>query len=240
MNELVSIIIPALNEEQALPRLIKGLQDRSGCEVILVDGGSTDRTLLLAKQAGWTILSSPPGRGRQMNMGAEMASGEILLFLHADTQLPINFLHLIQKTLNKHGVAAGAFSLKIAGNKKGLAIIAWCTNLRSRYLHLPYGDQAIFTRRTTFLTTGGFPAIDIMEDFIFIRSIQKLGTISILTESITTSARRWQNLGILRTTIINQIIICSYFLGVKPAKLALFYKRMRGVKQFDKMPPHPP
>ena len=230
MNKLISIIIPTLNEECALPRLLESLQGTSECEVILVDGGSTDKTLLLAEKANYLTISAPRGRGRQMNIGANAASGKILLFLHADTRLPENFLQLIINTLLQPNVSAGAFSLKIESNSKRLAMIAWFANLRSRCLSLPYGDQAIFTRRTTFLTAGGFPEIEIMEDFVFVQNLKKVGSIIILKESVKTSARRWQNIGVLRTTIINQVIIFGFYLGVQPAKLSYFYRRMRGVQ----------
>jgi len=230
MNKHISIVIPTLNEECTLPRLLESLKGTSECEIILVDGGSTDKTLLLAKKANCLTISAPQGRGRQMNIGANAASGEILLFLHADTRLPENFLQLIINTLLQPNVSAGAFSLKIESDSKRLAMIAWFANLRSRCLSLPYGDQAIFTRRTTFLTAGGFPEIEIMEDFVFVQNLKKVGSITILKESVRTSARRWQNIGVLRTTIINQIIIFGFYLGVQPAKLSYFYRRMRGVQ----------
>jgi rSAM/selenodomain-associated transferase 2 len=231
MNTPLSIIIPALNEERTLPGLLKMLKNSSDCEIILVDGGSTDATLLLAEEAHCITISSAQGRGIQMNLGAQAASGKNVLFLHADTRLPENFLQRIQDSLQQPHIIAGAFSLKIAGHSKRLAIIAWFANLRSRYLHLPYGDQAIFIQRDTFLKNGGFPEIEIMEDFVFMRNLNKIGTIVTLKESVTTSARRWQHNGILRTTSINQIIVFGFFLGVQPAKLASFYRRIRGLQK---------
>ena len=231
MNTSLSIIIPALNEEHTLPGLLKMLGNRADYEIILVDGGSTDATCLLAEGAHCITISSPPGRSLQMNLGAQAASGEVLLFLHADTKLPENFLQLIQNAIQQPHFAAGAFSLKIEGDSKRLALIARFANLRSRYLRLPYGDQAIFLWRTTFLKNGGFPKIEIMEDFVFIKNLRKTGAIITLPEPVTTSARRWQNMGILRTTLINQLIIFGFYLGIQPVKLASFYKRIRGIQK---------
>jgi rSAM/selenodomain-associated transferase 2 len=228
----ISIIIPTLNEEQVLGKTLCRLQNAknsANCELIIVDGGSSDATLSIAQKAGCKTISSPRGRGRQMNSGAAAAMGEVLLFLHADTLLPDNFPGLILNATNQPGIAAGAFSLAIDSPSKVLATIACLANLRSRRLRLPYGDQALFTTRTMFAAIGGFPEIEIMEDFVFIQKIKKIGKIVILPERATTSARRWQNMGIIRTTLINQLIVCGYSLGVPPVKLAGWYRRLRGI-----------
>ena len=233
MSVTISIIIPTLNEEEVLGRTLTRLQDKKNCEVIVVDGGSSDATLALAQKAGCRTISSPKGRGRQMNLGAAEAKGEVLLFLHADTLLPEEFPGLILDAITRPAVAAGAFSLAIDSPSKSLAAIAYLANLRSRFLHLPYGDQALFTSRSMFNAIGGFPEMEIMEDFVFIQTIKKEGKIVILPERATTSARRWQNMGIIRTTLINQLIVCGHSLGVPPVMLAGWYRRMRGV---DKHP----
>ena len=228
----ISVIIPTLNEERVLGPTLAALQMGSSagrCELIVVDGGSSDSTVSLARAAGARVIESPRGRGRQMNAGAAAASGGILLFLHADTLLPAGFSQLIEEALAKPGVAAGAFSLAIDSRTKGLAAIAFLANLRSRFLHLPYGDQALFTTKNIFVAVGGFPEIAIMEDYVFVRQLHKLGRIVILPAKATTSARRWQNMGILRTTVINQFIVGGYAIGVPPAALARWYQRLRGV-----------
>ena len=231
MTAALSIIIPTLNEEDVLGKTLSRLADDKSCEVIVVDGGSSDATLLLADKASCTIISGPRGRGRQMNLGAAAATAEVLLFLHADTLLPNNFSELILSTVSQSNAAAGAFSLAIDSPAKILAAIAWLANLRSRLLHLPYGDQALFTTQQVFSAIGGFPEIEIMEDFAFVKKMQKKGAIIILPECATTSARRWQNMGIIRTTFINQLMVCGYGLGVPPVILAKWYRRLRGVGQ---------
>lgn len=238
MSFALSIIIPTLNEEQVLGKTLARLGKQKNSEVIeviVVDGGSSDTTLALAEKAGCRTISSAKGRGRQMNAGAAAARGEVLLFLHADTLLPDNFFQLILDAVHLPSFAAGAFSLAIDSPAKSLATIAWFANLRSRLLQLPYGDQALFVSKRMFDAIGRFPEMAIMEDFVFIRKIRKTGKIIILTERVMTSARRWQNIGIVRTTLINQAIVCGYRLGVPPATLAGWYRRMRGVGRLYKV-----
>ncbi len=225
----ISIIIPTLNENDFLGKTLTRLQDKKNCEVIVVDGGSSDETLALARNAGCRIISSPKGRGRQMNLGATKATGNVLLFLHADTLLPENFPQLIFDAVSRASFVAGAFSLAIDSPLKSLATIACLANLRARFLHFPYGDQALFVTRSMFNSIGGFPEIEIMEDFVFIQKIKKEGKIVILPERATASARRWQNMGIARTTLINQLIVCGHSLGVSPDTLARWYQRVRGI-----------
>ncbi len=231
MTFALSIIIPTLNEEDVIDRCLDPLQYKKDCEVIIVDGGSSDTTLDLARKYGCRIIASPKGRGKQMNHGAREAQGDVLLFLHADTILPEDFPELILETVSRSGFAAGAFSLAINSPLKSLATIAYLANLRSRFLKLPYGDQALFTTRGMFNAIKGFPEIEIMEDYVFMGKIKKEGEIIILPEEATTSARRWHNIGILQTTLINQIIICGYKLGIAPVTLDRWYRRMRGVNK---------
>ena len=229
MTVTLSIIIPTLNEELVLGQTLSGLLDKKNCEVIVVDGGSSDATLSVAQNAGCKIFSSTRGRGKQMNFGAAQATGEILLFLHADTLLPDDFQQLVIDAINRPDFAVGAFSLAIDSSTKILATIAWLANQRSRFLHLPYGDQAFFVTSNTFTAMGGFPELEIMEDFVFIQKMKKRGRIVTLPERVKTSARRWQNVGIVRTTLINQFIVCGYILGVPPVILAKWYRQMRQI-----------
>jgi rSAM/selenodomain-associated transferase 2 len=229
MKTVISVIIPTLNEERLLPATLDRLAGVDGCEVIVSDGGSSDATTKIAKGYGCILICGPPGRGRQMNAGAALARGRILLFLHADTTLPANFAEKVENALLVHGVVGGAFSLKIAGGRWSLAAIAFFANLRSRLLQLPYGDQALFTEARTFHSLGGFPEMPIMEDAVFVRRLAGLGRILILPEAAITSARRWEHLGVLRTTLINQLILIGYGCGVPATTLVGWYRRLRGL-----------
>lgn len=228
MKLTISVIIPTLNEEKHLPQTLARLENVENLETIVADGGSRDATVELAKARNARVICSPPGRGVQLNQGVKESSGELLLFLHSDTRLPSNFSPLIHQTLDHKNCAAGAFSLNIDSPKKSLLFIAYCANLRSRILQLPYGDQAIFTSRRIFDRVGGFAEVPIMEDYIFIKNIQKYGKILTVDESIMTSARRWQNMGTIRTTLINQLIVAGYNCGVKLSTLAHWYQRLKG------------
>ena len=220
----ISIIIPTLNEEENIGAIADTLQGKAG-EIIIVDGGSTDRTVLFAKTRRIRVEQSPAGRAAQLNHGADCAGGSVLLFLHADTRLPENFATPLLQTLAESEVIAGAFSLAIRDAGPALRFIALCANIRSRCLQLPYGDQAIFITRDQFVGLGGFPQLPIMEDFFFIKKAKTLGRIHTVPERVTTSARRWQRLGVVRTTLINQLIILGFALGISPERLASLYRR---------------
>jgi rSAM/selenodomain-associated transferase 2 len=224
-TSLISVIIPTLNEEATLAETLARLHGIDGLEVIVADGGSKDRTIALAEEAGAMVLSSRPGRGQQQNSGAATATGDILLFLHADTILPDGFPAMIRNSLDLAGVAAGAFSLAIDLPGITIKFIEKMANWRSRWLQLPYGDQALFVKADTFQQAGGFPEIEIMEDFALLRVLGKTGKIMIRPEKVLTSGRRWQKLGVLRTTLINQAMIIGYFLGRSPTSLASWYRR---------------
>jgi rSAM/selenodomain-associated transferase 2 len=220
----ISIIIPTLNEEQNIGAIADTLQGRAG-EIIIVDGGSSDRTVLFARKRGIRVEHSAAGRATQLNHGAACAGGSVLLFLHADTRLPENFAEPLLQTLGRRDVIAGAFSLAIRDAGPALRFIALCATVRSRCLQLPYGDQAIFIKREQFVRLGGFPQVPIMEDFLLIRKAKTLGRVHTVPERVTTSARRWQRLGVVRTTLINQMIILGFVLRISPERLAALYRR---------------
>ena len=227
---LVSIIIPVLNEAAIVGRTLEQLQQYSELEVIVVDGGSQDNTVAIAQRREVKVIAVTEGRAAQMNAGANIAQGDILLFLHADTQLPPNFVELVIETLDRAEVIAGAFELTIVGKDRSLRWIEMLVKMRSHLLSLPYGDQAIFIPKSAFSKLGGFANLPIMEDFEFIKRARKQGKIAIAPAAVITSGRRWQKLGIWQTTLVNQLIITGYYLGVSPQKLSNFY-RSRGNKK---------
>jgi rSAM/selenodomain-associated transferase 2 len=220
------VIIPVLNEAAILGASLDALRSNLQIEIIVVDGGSQDDTVKLARERGIPVIISPyPSRATQMNLGASRAQGDIFLFLHADTQLPPHYPELITQTLSLPQVIAGAFPLRLNAPEKIYRLLERGINWRSRFLSLPYGDQGIFLPAEVFREVGGYPTLPILEDFVLVRSLQKLGKIALTADPATTSARRWQRLGILRTTLLNQIIILGYFLGISPTRLARWYGR---------------
>ena len=221
---ILSIIIPVLNEATIIQSILSRLQDDVGIEIIVVDGGSQDNTFELAQAEGVKVLLAPQkGRARQMNEGAAIATGDILLFLHADTELPSDYLNLVKDTLAQPYAIAGAFELAIDGDGKFLRWVEIMVKWRSRWFSLPYGDQAIFLNRTVFEEMGGFTDLPIMEDFELIQRLKKKGRIAIAPAAVLTSSRRWQKLGVFKTTLINQLIILGYYLGISPQKLRRLY-----------------
>lgn len=223
----VSVVIPTLNEEEHLPAALAAAQRDGPHEIIVVDGGSTDRTRDIARAHDVIVLESPAGRARQMNRGAAVATGEFLLFLHADTLLPDRYPARLRATLARAGVAGGAFEFALAGEFTGRRLIERGTNWRARFCQLPYGDQGMFLRRETFGEAGGFPDQPIMEDFEFVRRLRRVGRIAVAPGVALTSGRRWQRLGPLRTVCINQLVVLGYCFRVSPARLAGWYHRAR-------------
>lgn len=226
----ISIVIPALNEAGTIAQVLANIHPLPNVEVILVDGGSSDDTVSIVQGLGGKVISSEKGRAHQMNVGAKAATGEILLFLHADTFLPLGFETMVRSTLQpplkreKLAPIAGAFSLQIDDPLPSLRSIEWLVAWRSKWRQMPYGDQAIFLRAETFWELGGFREMPIMEDFELIRQLQRRGQIEILSAPVVTSARRWLQRGVWQTTLINQAIVIGYLMGVSPARLASWYR----------------
>ncbi|MCP4692804.1 MAG: glycosyltransferase family 2 protein [Desulfobacterales bacterium] len=223
------MVIPTLNEADSIARTIAGVEPNERREVIVVDGGSVDDTVAIAKSLGARVIDGLPPKASQMNLGASMAAGEALFFLHADSRPPDRFDARILQCLREPGVAAGAFTLRIDSPEPGLRLIERLADFRSRRMGMPYGDQGIFLSSRVFHQIGGFPPIPIMEDFELIRRLRKKGRIAILPAPVVTSPRRWLNFGILKTTLINQIVIAAYLMGVSPQSIARVYRREKGV-----------
>jgi rSAM/selenodomain-associated transferase 2 len=223
--EKISIIIPVLNEANTIRAVLARLLDARSVEVIVVDGGSRDETVAIAQSLGVRVITAAASRASQMNAGAAVATGEIVLFLHADTHLPTQFETLVRQALQNAGTVAGAFELRIDAQLRGLRLVERMVNVRSRFLSMPYGDQAIFLKAAVFHEIGGFPDLPIMEDFELMRRLKRLGRIKIVPAPVLTSGRRWQKLGVVKTTLINQLIIAGYFLGIPPAQLVRWYRR---------------
>jgi uncharacterized protein len=220
----VSVIIPARNEQRQIRAAIASAQCGHPHEIIVVDGGSIDPTRETAQAAGAKVLLTAAGRARQLNAGAARAEGNVLLFLHADTQLPPDWPAHVRHTLSRSGVAAGAFRFAIAEPFRGRWLVEGMTNLRSRWLQTPYGDQGLFLRRALFEEMGGFAQLPIMEDYEFNRRLRLRGRVLTAMGTARTSGRRWRALGLVRTTMINQLIIAGYRLGLSPQRLARLYR----------------
>jgi rSAM/selenodomain-associated transferase 2 len=221
----ISIIIPTLNEAENIKEAIVTTQLNTNIEVIIVDGGSKDDTIEIAESLGVKIISSSPGRAVQMNAGAIAATGDIVLFLHADTRLPIGFDEMVRTALQQSGTVAGAFKLRIDASLLSLRWVELGVNLRSHFYQMPYGDQAIFLTKAVFQQIGGFPELPIMEDFELIRRLKRIGRIVIIPTPVVTSARRWLQKGVFKTTLLNQIVIVAYLLGVSPERICSWYCR---------------
>ncbi len=220
---IISVIIPTLNEAHILAATLETVSESENVEVIIADGGSSDETMEMARAYNVRSLQVSACRAAQMNAGAKVACGDILLFLHADTRLPRKWANHVRSELDRPRVAGGAFTLKLDENARWSEIIEWLANVRSRRLHMPYGDQAIFIGAHLFRGMGGFAELPIMEDFEFMRRLRKRGRISIVPEPVVTSARRWRESGIWWTTAVNQAVIIGYFLSISPHLLARLY-----------------
>jgi rSAM/selenodomain-associated transferase 2 len=222
---MLSIITPVLNEEAGIAATLQALSPlrARGAEVIVVDGGSGDRTVALARPLCDRLIAAPRGRAAQMNAGAGDARGDVLLFLHADTRLPEDADRLILDGLAARGCAWGRFDLHIEGRHPLFPLIAGMMNLRSRLTGIATGDQAMFVERSAFAAIGGFPDIALMEDIELSRRLKRLGRPLCLKSCVKTSGRRWEKHGVLRTILTMWRLRLAYFFGAAPAKLAVSY-----------------
>lgn len=220
----LSIIVPMLNEAPELPDLLKHLLPcrRLGAEVVLVDGGSRDASAKWARAAGFMVIDSAPGRARQMNLGARAASGDVLLFLHADTRLPEGALIAIDHALRQH--RWGRFDVRIAGKPLTLRLVAALMNWRSRLTGIATGDQGLFMTRQIFEEVGGFPEQPLMEDIEICRALKARGSPACLPLKVVTSGRRWETRGVWRTIALMWWLRWRYWLGAPVEDLARAYR----------------
>ncbi|MCF8032780.1 MAG: TIGR04283 family arsenosugar biosynthesis glycosyltransferase [Desulfarculaceae bacterium] len=222
----ISVIIPALNEEKTIAATVASALGASGAEVLVVDGGSRDATMQQAEAAGAKVMRASRGRASQMNAGAARARGDVLLFLHADTRLPLGWQREVARILALPNVAAGAFAFRLDHRPAGLRFIELSVAARCRWAGLPYGDQGLFLTHRVFQRAGGFPNLPIMEDCEMIRRLRALGRVALSPAPAVTSARRWQRRGALATTGLNFLVVGAFYLGFSPAFLRRFYDRL--------------
>jgi len=228
----VSLIIPVFNEALIIEEYLARIPMRPDLEVIIVDGQSDDETVALCEKIQLKfkpkiVISPLKGRANQLNFGASLAIGQILCFLHLDSQLPSDYFTQIEKLLSYPQAIAGAFSLAIAAPQMPFRWLEKLVDWRSRLFSLPYGDQGLFLKKSVFNTMEGFSPMPIMEDYEFVQRLKKQGKIYISQASVLTSSRRWQKLGILKTTLINQGIILGYYLNIDPKILADWYRNQK-------------
>uniref|UniRef100_A0A7R9XR66 Glycosyltransferase 2-like domain-containing protein n=1 Tax=Ostreococcus sp. 'lucimarinus' TaxID=242159 RepID=A0A7R9XR66_9CHLO len=239
-----TVVIPALNEETRVREAIASARANASARVIVVDGGSTDATVRVARKHGASVVRSERGRGRQMNAGAAAAAAtgtrdasDVLVFLHADSTLPTGYGELITRALAKRVTGRsrewGAFEFKMGGEREDEGFARTCTrraiefgtNARCRLFGMPYGDQALVMRRETFDSVGGFDELPFMEDYIMARKLRRRGAPALFSAPVTTSGRRWDERGFSKVTLMNQVIILGYHIGVPMEKLAEWYKK---------------
>ena len=220
----LSVVIPALNEAGAIAAAVRSAV-AGGAEVIVVDGGSADGTPERAAAAGATVLHSPPGRARQLGVGAGSARGEAVLFLHADTLLPPGWSRSVEEVLADPRVAGGCFRLRFDARSPALALVEWGARLRVALLGLPYGDQALFLRRSVLERIGGVPEVPIMEDLDLVRALRREGRLARIPLAVATSARRYRARGTLRTALRNTLAAGGWALGLDRERIAAWYRR---------------
>jgi rSAM/selenodomain-associated transferase 2 len=222
----LSVVLPVLNEAESITPALQALAPlrTRGAEVIVVDGGSTDDTIALAAPLADHVLTAPRGRATQMNAGATVARGDVLLFLHADTRLPPDADRLVLDGLKQSGRAWGRFDVAIEGRHPLLPVIAAAMNFRSRVTGITTGDQAMFVTRAAFAAAGGFPDIALMEDITLARTLKRITPPLSLRARVRTSGRRWEKRGVLRTILIMWRLRAAYFFGADPNDLQRRYE----------------
>jgi rSAM/selenodomain-associated transferase 2 len=226
----VSIIIPVLNEREGLPAAIESVRRAfPQGQIVAADGGSSDGSReWLAEQRDIFLVNSLCGKGPQQNAGAQIADGEVLLFLHADSQLPPDAEERMEQALSDTGVSGGAFHVRFAERRSiSLTLLSWLMNLRMHVLRRCFGDQALFVRRSVFERTGGFPDWPLFEDYEFVRRFKRFGRFGIAASPVTISARRFLKNGVWRTVGLVMMLQAGYHLGIAPRKLKQWFTDIR-------------
>ena len=226
---LISVIIPVLNEEASIGACLDQFRDDDNVELIVVDGGSKDSTKQIVEAHGKALWvgSLEAGRAHQMNAGAYKATGDGLLFLHADTFLPSDGLKVLRESLDVPDVVGGRFQLGLSENTIGFRLVAWFSTLRSRYLGITYGDQGIFVRREVFQNVGGFPPLKLFEDSEFCSLVARAGKFVMFNARVCSSTRRWRQWGVVRTVIWMWILRLLYMCSVSDHTLSRWYRAVR-------------
>jgi rSAM/selenodomain-associated transferase 2 len=222
-----TVIIPTLNEESCLGETLRGLHEQRPHEVIVVDGGSSDATAVIAAKEGARLLQGSRGRAAQMNQGAASAYGEALLFLHADCRLEAGALEAASRCLRKRAVAAGCFRMRVEADGWLFRTIDAAATARVRLTGLVYGDQGLFLTRRMFADVGGFPVLRLMEDVFISKELRRLGRVAVVPRKIFVSPRRWRHAGLVRQTLRNWTLTALAAAGVHPDRLAAFYPVVR-------------
>jgi rSAM/selenodomain-associated transferase 2 len=230
-----TVIIPTLNEGGIVDMTLRAVTELGFHDIIVVDGGSSDETRALVQSvashtgypASIRLLPSAPSRGRQLNVGAAASTADVLLFLHADSRLPADARHLMEQAFHDPGVVGGRFDVRFDRPSIWGQVISTFMNLRSRLSCISTGDQAMFVRRAIFERLGGFSDIPIMEDIDFSTRLKRTGNIATVREHVTTSFRRWERQGPLRTILLMWCLRFLYWMGVSPHRLAHFYAAVR-------------
>ena len=233
----LSVVIPTWNESTNLAATLAALP--AGAEVVVVDGGSADGTIEIARRSGARVLACEPGRARQMNRGARETQGDTLLFLHADAVLGPGALPAIERALADPAVVGGFFQLRILRSRLALRFAAGGSNFRARALQMPYGDQGLLLRRSAFEEVGGFPDVPFLEDVLLIRMLRRKGRLAPLDVTLSTGDRHWRELGVLGTALLDWTMVGLYFFGVSPSTLAPRYFRWRTPRGGSRIEPAP-
>ncbi len=226
----ISVIVPAYNEADQIGLTLDAVHGAGLDDVLVVDGGSTDETVLRAQAARVTTMEGPRGRASQMNAGARVSGGDVLLFLHADTRLPPDAGRLVENALADDRVLGGAFHLRFDSGGWLMRLVSFQTNLRS-YILVPWGDQALFVRRTFFVETEGYRQWRLMEDVEMAHRIKKNGRFTMIRTPVVTSGRRFREHGFIQSAVRNQMLMAAYYAGVAPDRLARFYSYDRRTKE---------